>query len=535
MKQNLENLNATLDKFIEKSPAPERYNLQHHFDFCAQLATDIISDNPSLRAKDVFELLTLKQDESYPPVPKVDAARIGVHLFWHLSRDPKLLFELIKAKGSTWYVKQEALKSLRLVRKSEIPWSQIIKIIKNKDMENEVKKPALDIITFHDAEELLPKLEKLQTHTLPSNYFASELNRHILFTRAKLGDLKVIEKLLEYCIAPHFATNRPAKEALAKLIQKHGGEDNIALELRNQSNIQHADNGDIWLSLQTHENQSVIIWALSQARTSEVQIQKCLNLLSHREWQVRNSASKWLSENKVDEKLLLGYLSDRDNEKTSRCWAAYSLLEIDPGFERLLKPHLQERDVFHKEWPFEAPENLRSAIVNAYAQYGERGTDIRYMLEAKLKSEGERSSIFIPPYQTPTEVRLALVDVLESNGVKVAKQQSIGEFIGQGGGNYWVMTLEKIHEQNITTLCVSDLGGFIARDIGWFESDNSYSEIDEALSAQSKSRIELCEKIITENGFMWLREDLLQNTVPDLTFGTHKNATVANFLFDWDS
>lgn len=535
MKQDLENLNATLDKFIEKSPAPERYNLQHHFDACSLIATDIVCDNPSVRAKDVFDLLTLKQDDSYPPAPKVDAAIIGVHLFWHLSRDPKLLFKLIKAKGSTWYVKQEALKCLRLVRKSEIPWSQIIKIIKNKNIENEVKKSALDIITFHHSEELLPKLEKLQAYTLPSDYFASQLNKHILFTRANLGDLKVIEKLLEYCIAPHFATNGPAKEALARLIQKHGGEDNIAFEIRNQSNIQLADEGDIWLSLQTHKNQSVIIWALSQARTSEGQIQKCLDLLSHREWQVRNAASKWFSENKVGEKLLLGYLSDRDNEKTSRCWAAYSLLEIDPSFERLLKPYLKERDVFHKEWPFDAPENLRLAVVNEYAHYGDVSTDIRYMLEAKLKSEDERSAIFTPPYQTSTEVRLALVDVLENNGVKVAEQESIGEFFGQGGGNYWVVTLENIDGQNITTLCVSDLGGFIARDIGWFESDNSYSEIDEILSDQSKSRIELCEKIITESGFLWLNEDLLHNTVPDLTFGKHRNATVANFLFDWDS
>ena len=98
-----------------------------------------------------------------------------------------------------------------------------------------------------------------------------------------------------------------------------------------------------------------------------------------------------------------------------------------------------------------------------------------------------------------------------------------------------MLTLGKIDEQNITTLCVTDLGGFVARDIGWFESENSYDEIDEILSGQSKNRIKLCEKIITENGFMWLNEDVLQNTVPDLNFGRTKNNTVANFLFDWDT
>ena len=535
MKQHLEILNLTLDKFIETIPVPERYNLRHHFDVCSECATDIIRNNPSLRAKDVFELLTLKQDGSYPPVPKVDAARMSVHLLWHISKNPKFLYKLIKNKTSPWYVKAEALKCLRLVPKTAVKWTNIITVIKNFDLDNEVKRAALDTIVFHGHDELLPDLEVIKQQTSNSDYFGSRLHMHILFAMAELGDLKTTIPLLEYCNDSNFITQQDANKVLLKLLEKNGGAKRVASEILDQSNIKPNDKNDIWLNLQAHENQAVIIWALSQAPTSKAQIQNCIDLLSHREWKVKKSASNWLSKNKVNKELLLGHIADTNHEQASRSWAAYSLLEIDPSFERHLKPYLHERDVFYKEWPFEAPENVRTAIVCEYATYCGSGTDIRYMLEAKLKSTSEQPAPVSPPFSTPLEARLALVDVLKNNGIRVSKQQSISEFMGQGGGNYWVLTLEKIDKQNITTLCVTDLGGFVARDIGWFESENSYNKIDEVLSAQSKNRIKLCEKIITENGFMWLNEDVLQNTVPDLNFGRTKNNTVANFLFDWDS
>ena len=527
MKLNLKKINVTLDEFIKKAPVPARYNLQHNFDLCSELAKEIIHHDQSLDVKNVFELISLEQDGSYPLKPNVDAARIGVHIIWYLSQTTKPLFELIQLKTSPWYVKVEALKCLRLAN-NKIHWPSVIKVIKNNNLENEIKIAALNTIVFHDAVELISDLEKIQRKTATSDYFGSRLFEHIVFTRAKLGDPKIIIQLLEYC--NHQSSQNAANKALSELIQKNGGEKHIASQVLKQSNIGYDDEENIWLALQNHDNQAVIVWALSNASVSEGQTQKSLNLLSHSEWTVRNSASKWLATNKVNKDVLLAHIANRDQVNVSRSWAAYTLLEIDQKFEQLLKPYLKDQCVFFKSWPFEAPESVRLAIVKEYARYSGDGTDIRYMLENKLNAHSEHSS-----NTTSTQDRQKLVKALEANGIKVSKQQDASEFNGQGGGNYWVLILEPIEENVKTTLAVSDLGKFVARDVIWFQSDNSYDMIDELLGPVSKSRIKLCEQIITQIGFSWLDENLLKNIVPDLNYGRSTNNTVSELLFYWDS
>jgi hypothetical protein len=179
-------------------------------------------------------------------------------------------------------------------------------------------------------------------------------------------------------------------------------------------------------------------------------------------------------------------------------------------------------------WNFETPIGMRDAIVRAYVPHMAEGSDQRY--------KNEYASISAPPYVTELEDREALVKVLESNGVKVSKLESAGEFNGQGEGYYSVLTLEQIEEYYTTTLFISNLGRFVARDMVWFQQDHSYNMIDDELGFESKKRISLCQQIVTQSGFSWPKEELLKSIVPNLNvyyFGSREPLPICDLLYYW--
>jgi len=131
-------------------------------------------------------------------------------------------------------------------------------------------------------------------------------------------------------------------------------------------------------------------------------------------------------------------------------------------------------------WKFEATPEIRDAIVRAYVPHMAEGSDSRY------KTEYE--NILSSPYMTAVSDRQLLVETLENNGVKVSKVENAGEFHGQGGGYYSVLTLEQIEEYYTSTLWISDLGRFVARDMVWYQADHSYNMIDDELGTASKKK-----------------------------------------------
>ena len=109
-----------------------------------------------------------------------------------------------------------------------------------------------------------------------------------------------------------------------------------------------------------------------------------------------------------------------------------------------------------------------------------------------------------------------LVDALEANDVSVSEIGRAGESSGLPGGNYSVVTLEQIEDYYHTTLAISDFGRVVSRDIGWFQQDYSYDWINDELGLESKKRLLLCQKVITQIGFCWPNENLLRSIVPGL-------------------
>ncbi len=181
-------------------------------------------------------------------------------------------------------------------------------------------------------------------------------------------------------------------------------------------------------------------------------------------------------------------------------------------------------------WRFETPPGLRDAIVRAYVPNMAKGSDLLY--------KEEHSYTLASTYKTKIEDRELLVEALVNNGVNVSKIQSANEFHGQGAGNYSVITLEQIEEYYTTTIFISDLGRFVARDIVWFQQDHSYSMIDDELGLESQKRLSLCRNIVTQIGFYWLESKLLRHIVPGLNlrcFGRLKPLPICELLYFWEA
>jgi len=179
-------------------------------------------------------------------------------------------------------------------------------------------------------------------------------------------------------------------------------------------------------------------------------------------------------------------------------------------------------------WKFEASPEIRDAIVRAFVPHMAEGSDSRYITEYE--------NIISPPYTTALSDRQLLIETLKNNDVIVSKVENAGEFHGQGGGNYSVFTLEQIEDYYTSTLWISDLGRFVARDMVWYQQDHSYNMIDDELGAASKNRLLLCQKIVTQIGFNWPEEKLLKTTVPELNvyyFGRREPLPVCDLLYYW--
>lgn len=179
-------------------------------------------------------------------------------------------------------------------------------------------------------------------------------------------------------------------------------------------------------------------------------------------------------------------------------------------------------------WKFEVSPEIRDAIVREYVPHMEEGSDPRYITEYE--------NILSPPYKTAVSDRQLLVETLKNNGVKVSKVENAGEFHGQGGGNYSVLTLEQIEEYYTSTLFISDLGRFVSRNMVWYQVDHSYNMIDDELGVESKKRLLLCQQIVTQIGFIWPEDELLKSTVPELNvyyFGRREPLTVCDLLYYW--
>ena len=180
-------------------------------------------------------------------------------------------------------------------------------------------------------------------------------------------------------------------------------------------------------------------------------------------------------------------------------------------------------------WNFEAPQALRDAIINHYVPEMQPGSDERYKNECRY--------VTTPSKETVSNNRSELVSLLESHGIKVAKISSAGDFHDQGGGNYWALTLELLEDDYYnTSIFISDLGKFVTRDVTWFQQDDSFSYIDDELSDAAKTRIATCEEIISQSDFMWIDEELLSKTIPNLYiyfFGRTEELRICNLLFYW--
>lgn len=516
MKNELKALNTDIAGFISQM---DRLKL-HDFDYHVSKAKIFADKNTSIKLKNLIDLITMEQDGSYPGLPTYEEAQLGVHVLWALSESVDALLKVADTKKAPSYVKAEALKCLRLTTK-DIPWPKVFKLIKNKKLENEVKKAALISIAFHNRKELLPYLKTINLNALRDDYFTKELHKHIVFTRAALGDKDVIIPLLEYRNDPWSSTCQPATAAWTKLAIQLGGESGIAEALLEQSNIHPRNSSDnIWLRLQKHNNNMVLQWAISEASASILQTENCLGFLSSSIWAVRKSAADWLIKHKTDSKHLLNIVSDASQDRIAQSWAAYVLSEISENPTVALEPYLENHDVFKYPWKFKAPEVVRESIIEHYVPGCESGTDIRYNIEHILS---ERNV-----YDTAILDRGGLIADLKRQGLSIEFCKSIGEVRQQGGGTYWVAKVKC--ENTHIYLNISTIGKFI--DCAHQSEDFEFLDS----SPQAHPNIMLCKTTAEGLGFLWLESALLDNYVPDLNvyfFGDREPLHIRDLLFYW--
>ena len=516
MKKEWKALNADIGDFISQL---DRLKLDE-FNYRVSKAKSFADKNTSIKQKKLIDLITMEQDGSYPGLPTYEEAQLGVHVLWALSESVDALLKVAEKTNTPWYVKTEALKCLRLTTK-DIPWPKVLKFVKNKKLENEVKKAALSSISFHNRKELLPYLKTINLNALRDDYFTEELHKHIVFTRAALGDKDVIIPLLEYRNDPWSSTRQPATAAWKRLAIQVGGESDIAEALLEQSNIHPRNSSDnIWLRLQKHNNKTVLQWAISEASASILQTENCLDFLSSSIWAVRKSAADWLIKHKTDSKHLLNIVSDTSQERIAQSWAAYVLSEISEIPTVSLEPYLENQDVFKKPWKFETPEVVRDSIIKHYVPDCESGTDIRYNIEHR---SSERNV-----YATAILDRDGLIADLKRQGLSIEFCKSIGEVRQQGGGTYWVAKV-KCENTNIY-LNISTIGKFI--DCAHQSKDFEFLDS----SPQAHPNIMLCKTTAEGLGFLWLESPLLDNYVPDLNvyfFGDREPLQIRDLLFYW--
>ena len=501
-------------------------------------ANKILDQNSDLLADELKSFLTQpgKQiEKKCSGMEFVGPLRVGVHIFRALAPNDQNLLQIALTPDVPWYVKQEIMFALALPF-ARFDWKKVETIITDQYPGNEIRNAAMDLMVAHNKSDFLPFLKSLEQNN--NDYFTGPNDLKLLTTRTSLGDLELIEPLLHcYKTPPYWSAGKDAEQAWGRLNELAGGPVAIVRRLFLKMNKKPPKRlASVWIQLQEYPDPAVCIWAISQAYDVKEQHELCRNFLSSDDWNIAKAAANWLIEKKTNLDKLSQVARNHKLSLATRSWAAHVLIMLGQPADEIEAENHQGESILSVPWPFEAPDEMREAIVHEYARGMGNNGDIRYRIEA-LKYKSDLAS----RREAALERQQELVDALENNGVKVSKVSNAGEFNGQGGGCYSVLTLDPIEDNQNSNIFISDLGRFVARDITSFQTWGDYKDIDCELGEASKQRLELCKKIVIENGFHWLDEDFLKIEVPGLAVNTYWSneedgiTPMHGFLYDWKS
>lgn len=484
-------------------------------------ANKFVAQHPNVSADAVHAFLTFPEEQidqdwlyNYP-------ARIGVHVLRAITPSDEGILQIALRVGVPWYIKQEVMHALALPL-ARFDWNGLENILANKELENEVRTAALDTVVAHNRAELLPFLKSLGSESNSSDYFAKEFERKVQMARISLGDMTLIVPTLRLKLSQQWNKQRDAEEALKLLDEAVGGRFYIAqsllAEMGKEPSVGH--NPEIWLRLQSHPDPAVCIWAISQAVVSEEQHERCRAFLASPHWLVRRTAADWLIAKETDPELVLRIASNDELDLVTRSWAAYVSMALGTPAEKIEALDQDAESIRFVPWPFSIPSVMRKAIVLEYVDEMADESDIRYRVEALCDQSPAYSE------SDADADRARLLDALKQNGFNVVACQTAGDFNRQGGGNFWVISIQA--GDNILWINLSTLGPFA--------SGPDWENLEIEVNAELRIAIGEIKKLLAEVHISYIDDDLLSRTVPGLNvyyFGSRGPLSIRELLFYW--
>ena len=480
-----------------------------------------VTQYPNVSADEMLAFLTYPEEQINQDWRYNYPARIGVHVLRAITPSDEDILQIARMANAPWYIKQEIMLALALPF-ARFDWNGLESILSNKELENEVRTAALDAVVANNRAELLPFLKSLGSGPNSSDYFAKEFERKVQMARVSLGDMALIVPTLRLKLSQQWNKRRDAEEALKLLDEAVGGRFYVAqhllAEMEKGPPVGH--NPEIWLRLQGHLDPAVCIWAISQAAVSEEQHERCRTFLTSSHWSVRRAASDWLIAKQSDPELVLKIAKNDKLDFVTRSWAAYVSIMLGQATETIEALDQGTESIRFVPWSFSVPDNMRKAIVLAYANEMADESDIRYRVEALC-------------YQSPAYSefdadvdRARLLEALKQNGFNVVACQTAGDFNQQGGGNFWVISVQAAGATlwlNLSTL-------------GPFASGLDWESLELEANAETRIAIGKIKKLLAAIDISYIDDELLSKTVPALNvyyFGSRGPLLIRELLFYW--
>ncbi|WP_019011221.1 HEAT repeat domain-containing protein [Deinococcus aquatilis] len=435
--------------------------------------------------------------------------------------DGHVLIKLADDQAQPWFLRRAALQALGTRTRPEL-LPLFRRMLRDNETEGEVRTAALFALVEQDDVQSLNLIRSLSTRGEPWLSAAGPL----LEARGRLGDLTATRDLISLAADPWHHRFTAGQRGLVALEERVGGLGPMVQELQAAPRPRSLG-GLLGLSRTLRPTPLPLVdrlqalatvdpvgavrnWAttrlaeLEPARAAEVLLQA----LQDPDWQVLKDASDALSTlSPAPVAELYARMRNPELALDERRWAARTLLLLGEAPDLNIIPDLQVT------LPAVVPPAVRSAIIRAYAQQAEAGTDVRWLIEALTLPRWDDAEA-----QTLQAEHEQVVEALRASGLEVGQPIEAGVWHGQGGGTYVVLPLEG------GDLSLSTLGRFAAPHTWGADANHLPAAMD---------RIRLA---LTSVGWQWLDDDLLSVKVPGLNvyyFGAREPLRVGELLYYW--
>lgn len=490
------------------------------------------------------------------------------------------LYKLALDGDNDWYVRCKAIRILGDKQAKD----HLIQLLKplmeshatESDFE-ETHETYFEVLAANHIQEALPYLRRIHKELLvlaaKADEFDDDFSREIGMTtiaRAGLGDIEMLEPIIQLSYDDWYSTRTPAEAALKSLI-KQIGEDN-ALQQLSPSQALFSNKAELYRDLSSqHDNGLVRNWALNHFIASKnanenqtITITHLIKALRDEQSHTRTTAIEQLI---TIGKPALPALTDTVSADSTPLTVKYCLLNIMANIgEDITQWSARVEDAYIPLPDFISPL-MRSTIIKQWVGASQTGTDIRWLTEYLLTNQldNQPSIEKNTGYQSEESIQQLTTD-LKTKGFAVDEVVDYADEMQQGSSTYYLVkmaideTITEIIEEdddepekastslrdrlNISKLAPfvfyerhqhTEYGAVTEKEL---EEDDNEAHISSMSSAvdDEDNNIEKYLNIVSAHGFTWLSDEQLHYLIPGLNiyfFGAREPLSVRDLLFYW--